>query len=88
MTSEKYADLQTELENEGIPIKIISKNKLRVRTDQGENIVTREDVKNFNLNLGSGVANLGQIVGDWRIIRDIADTCKYVFDEIDKLEEK
>jgi len=79
----KYEKLQDELDMEEIPIKIVSKNKLKVKTDKGEKIVTREDVKNFNLNMLSGFATLGEISGDWRMIRDIADACKYVFERID-----
>ena len=79
----KYEKLQDELDMEEIPIKIVSKDKLKVKTDQGEKIVTRKDVENFNLNMLSGFATLGEISGDWRMIKDIADTCKYVFERID-----
>ncbi len=79
----KYEEIQDELDMEEIPIKIVSKDKLKVKTDQGEKIVTRKDVENFNLNMLSGFATLGEISGDWRMIKDIADTCKYVFERID-----
>lgn len=88
MTSKKYMDLQTELDNEGMFITIISKDKLEVKTDQGKSIVTRKDVENFNVNIGSGYAQLGSIGGDWRMIQDIKDACEYVFDRIDKLEKR
>ncbi|MGB9678088.1 MAG: hypothetical protein ACPLZ9_05655 [Candidatus Ratteibacteria bacterium] len=82
----KYDEIQDEIDMENIPIKILSKNKLKVMTDQGEKIVTREDVENFHVNMSSGFATLGEISGDWRAIRDIAEACKYVFKRIDDFE--
>ncbi len=85
-----YDEVQKTLNEEDVPISIISKDKLKVyyhdytEDSQLSDIVTRNDVYSFSLNLGSGFASLGNIVGDWREIRDIRDSCKAVFDMIDE----
>lgn len=84
-----YDEVQEKIDEQEIPISIISKDKLKVYyEDYTENskseIVTRNDVNNFSLNLGSGFASLGNIDGDWREINAIADSCKAVFDMIDE----
>ena len=84
-----YDEVQEKIDEQEIPISIISKDKLKVYyEDYTENskseIVTRNDVNNFSLNLGSGFASLGNIDGDWREIKAIADSCKAVFDMINE----
>ncbi len=84
-----YDEVQEMIDEENVPISIISKDKLKVYyKDYMENskseIITRNDVNNFSLNLGSGFASLGNIDGDWREIKAIADSCKAVFDMIDE----
>jgi hypothetical protein len=84
-----YDEVQEILDEEDVPISIISKDKLKVYyEDYTENskseIVTRNDVNNFSLNPGSGFASLGKIDGDWREIQAIVDSCEAVFDMIDK----
>ena len=88
LIEEAIENVQDELDEESTPIKILSKNRLKVKHSDwsgvSEDVVTRDDVNNFALNWGSGIATLGNIVGDWREIQEIADSCFDVFKRIDE----
>jgi hypothetical protein len=79
--------VQTYLNENEVPIEILSKNELKVKYDdwQGisEDVITREDVNSFKLDIDSGIATIGNITGDWRQIETIRDDCFEVFRMID-----
>jgi hypothetical protein len=88
-----YDEMQEVLNEEGIPISIISKDKLKVcwgdYTKDGKfEIITRKDVNNFSLTFGSDFASFGKMSGDWREIQEIVDSCETIFDMIDEKIEK
>lgn len=67
------------------PITVISKNKLKVRTDKGVEIVTIKDIIEYYVSQAgsmSGYRELGTIGGDWRMIDYIAQDVLETFKEI------
>ena len=88
LIEEAIENVQDELDEEWTPIKILSRNRLKVKysdwSGASEDVVTRDDVNSFTSNWGSGVATLGNISGDWREIQEIANDCFEVFKMIDE----
>jgi hypothetical protein len=73
-------------------IQIMSKNRLKVRTQDWSgshvNIITKKDVENYYKtearNIMSGFRQLGSIGGDWRMIDNLAEETKYIFEKLGK----
>jgi hypothetical protein len=79
--------VEDELFEQNKPIKIENRDTLIVKTDKGEEKVTREEVAHYikyETGSMSGLRQLGRIQGDWRPIDAIAEDCAWVFNEIDK----
>ena len=54
-----------------------------VSVDGGElHTITRDDVKNYSVNMGSGMSCLGSLHGDHRFITAIYEDAKQYFNEI------
>ncbi|MEM3860419.1 MAG: hypothetical protein QW478_13660 [Candidatus Micrarchaeaceae archaeon] len=87
MNKEIVNRINIELAMNKVPIKVIDENTLEVYTVgfQGKkhHKITRNDVNAFEVDINTGFATLGTIVGDWRMIENIYDYCKRVFEEID-----
>lgn len=72
-------------------LKPIDKNSVIVSCDTGEHTITRDDIKDYIENqpfpdINSGLRQLGTIIGDWRVIDDIAQDCmKYFNNNLDAL---
>ena len=67
-------------------IKVIDRDSLRVRTDQGPVVVRREET--YSGSWGSGMATYGEIQGDWRQVKAIYDDCQEAFRMLDRVMQK
>jgi len=79
--------INEELEEQQVPITILTKNTLLVKTDGKNHQITRQDLRNYlryQVSSMSGFRELGTIQGDWRPINNIAEDVAYVFNKIDK----
>jgi len=61
-----------------------TETSIEIKTDTGWHTVTKEDVENFHVSMGSGYAELGSIGGDWRCIRDLAEVCENWFEFVNE----
>ncbi|MEM2619212.1 MAG: hypothetical protein QW356_07000 [Candidatus Hadarchaeales archaeon] len=68
-------------------LRVAGKRTILVRTESGWNKITPKDVEAyFQCEAGdllSGCRRLGNIVGDWRLIDDLARFCRNLFREIE-----
>ena len=81
LLEEKFGfDVIDELYEEGISFK---RKTIYINSENGKNKVTAEDVINYYAhdarNISSGCRRLGEIVGDWRPIDELAKTCLEIY---------
>lgn len=61
-------------------IRIIDRNTVSAVVDGDVEIFKRTD--RYGAMFGSGLAQFGPVMGDWRMISNIAEDVRYVFDRI------
>lgn len=84
---EVIKNVQKLIDKEKIPIKIMTKERLKIDygTPSGhyEAIIRKKDVKDFNKDWWGCLGENGELVGDWREVKKIKDECERVFMLID-----
>ena len=61
-----------------------TETSIEIKTDTGLHTITQDDVNDFHVSMGSGYAELGDISGDWRPIRDLAEMCGSWFEFVNE----
>ena len=66
---------------------VINKNTIKVRTSdfRGSHVTTIKRTSKFTHEAGSGLAGIGDIQGDWRMIQNLTEELAYIFEKLEDL---
>ncbi|MEM2174112.1 MAG: hypothetical protein QXI58_00605 [Candidatus Micrarchaeia archaeon] len=68
--------------------------RVKIRTSSWDGVkeywVSEDDLREFyqNFNILSGLQQLGPILGDWRAMRDLAESLRFIFEEIREIKRR